>query len=254
MLFIITPNCKGDPQVLADAAEILGWQSYIAPAGWRLPQSMIGQLGAGAVYGERIFCEVVAQQMKWKLSSNSLDWAAKLPKEYLHRDISFTKLGDMRSEKNRKFIKPADGKSFAAKVYESGLDLPKSYVFNDVPVIVSDVMNFTSEYRCFVKNRRVVSVCCYWYPEKSEINNKEHYNRNSETVIKFVNSMLENKDIECANGIVIDVGRYEKPFQREWPFVIMKSSPAYCSDVYGCEIIGTLETIKASCSSEENHV
>jgi hypothetical protein len=239
MYLILTPNLKEDAILVKKAAKSLGFDVFIAPSQWRLSQEMLCQiLGQhGIVYGEAMFCEVIAQQLNWKLYSNSQDWLTKLPHKYVNRKISLTTMGAARKEQNKMFIKPADDiKSFEAKVYMSGADLHPSNVLNDIPVLISEEMNFTSEYRCFVKNRKVVSVCCYKY--LNEANKKEHYQFNNDLVIAFVNDLLRDDAVACAPGAVIDVGKFKKE-----EFAVIEANPAYASGVYGCEIIGALEAI-----------
>src|SRR5271170_2486201 len=204
MLLIVTPNFKGEVPMLAKTAEILGWNVY--HNGWRVPEHLRGT--PGAVYGEQFFCEVVAEQMKWNLLSNSLDWLAKLPEDYTNRKITFTTLAEARKITGEKFIKPADDKAFESKVYDSGNDLPKNSVLDNTPTLVSDVLKFTSEYRCFIKNRKVVAACCYLLKSvgmlDAAINKPENYNNNIEAVISFVNKLLEDERVPCAPGAVID--------------------------------------------------
>lgn len=241
MLLIVTPNFKGEVPILARAAEILGWNVYRSPGGWRLPEEIKGQ--EGAVYGELFFCEAIAQQMGWTLKSNSLDWLAKLPKEYVKRDIYFTNLAEARKITEKKFIKPADDKVFPAQVYENGSTLPQQDYLDNVPVLVSEKVKFVSEYRCFVKNRRVVSISCYLMMK--QINDPLNWYVETEPIVDFVNKMLEDPAIECAPGCVIDAGRFKNR-----DIAIIEQNPAYASGIYGCEIVASLDAIKASCDME----
>jgi hypothetical protein len=241
MLLIVTPNFRGEVPILARAAEILGWEVFRSPGGWRLPAELQGK--AGAVYGELFFCEAIAQQMGWTLKSNSLDWLAKLPKDYLKRDVYFTTLAEARKITEKKFIKPADDKVFPAQVYDDGSALPHQDFLDGVPVLVSDKVKFSSEYRCFVKNRKVVSVSCYLMMKA--INEPSNWYVSTEPIVDFVNKMLEDSSIECAPGACIDVGKF-----KNGDIAIIEANPAYASGIYGCEIVASLDAIKASCEME----
>ena len=243
MLLILPQNYTEEINALANTASILGWD--VERSGWNISDDLDRQ--DGAVYGTEFFCEIIANQMNWKLHFNPLDWLATLPEEYVSRKISFMKFNTARNIKEEKFIKPADDKAFAAKVYKSGDELDKNPILDDVPVLVSDVMKFTSEYRCFIKDNNVVSICCYYYnpigAAKPFINEKDNYYINNDAVAAFVKSLLRDKRVTCAAGSVIDVGRFKKD-----TYAVIESNPAYASELYGCELVGTLDAIKSSCT------
>jgi hypothetical protein len=241
MLLIVTPNFKGEVPILAKAAEILGWEVYRSPGGWRLPEDLKGK--EGAVYGELYFCEVVAQQMNWTLRSNSLGWLARLPNKYTKRNIEFMTLAEARKITEKKFIKPADDKVFPSQVYDNGDALPKQDYLDSVPVLVADKVKFLSEYRCFIKDRKVVSISCYLMMK--EVNAAHNWYINTEPVVDFVNKMLEDDSVECAPGCVIDAGRL-----KNGEIAIVEDNPVYASGIYGCEIAASLDAIKASCLME----
>jgi hypothetical protein len=245
MLLIVSPNYKGEVQLLAETAKILGWDIY--HDGWRIPEHLLHS--PGAVYGEQFFCEVVAEQMNWKLVANPFDWLAKLPETYTARKVSFMKLSEARNITEEKFIKPADDKCFPAKVYSSGKELTTNKDLDDVPILVSHVMKFTSEYRCVVKDRKVITSCCYLYKDyrvaEPEINKPINYNVNYDAVVDFVNTMLADVAVECVESTVIDVGRFKKD-----TYAVIESNPVYASGIYGCEFVAMLDAIKAACINE----
>jgi hypothetical protein len=243
MWLILTPNKQVDVTRLSQTACALGWSIF--DRGWNIPKHILK--APGAVYGERIFCEVIAEQMGWKLLSNTPDWITTLPEEYVSRKISFTNLITARNITDEKFITSCVGKCFEAKVYSSGAELIANEDYDEISVLVSDVMKFTSKYRCFVKNKKVIAVCCYYYKDwnkEPEINSPANYNTNSEPVIKFVNDMLANEKVNCVASTCIDVGRFKKD-----TYAVINSKPSYMSGFYGCEIVAALDAIKTSCVS-----
>lgn len=245
MLLIVSPNYRGEVALLAKTASALDWTIY--NGGWRIPQYLLKM--PGAVYGEQFFCEAISEQMHWKLHTNPLDWLANLPEIYVNRKITFSNLAEARKITEKKFIKPADDKAFISAIYNSGDDLPENKILDNVPVLISDIMNFTSEYRCFVKGRIVVAECCYYLKahnmKEAEINKQVNYDNNSKDVIDFVNNMLKDTRVDCAIGSVIDVGRFKKD-----TYAIIESNPVWASGVYGCELTAVLDTIAAACVSE----
>ena len=78
------------------AAESLGWDVFPAPGTWRMPDKFIEQNIQGVPYGSQLFCEVIAQQMKWKLKQNPFDWLTKVPRKYLKRKVDFMTLAEAK--------------------------------------------------------------------------------------------------------------------------------------------------------------
>lgn len=121
--------------------------------------------------------------------------------------------------------------------------LPQEYA-TDAPVI-------TSRYRCFVKDRTVVASSCYWLKSikmaTAEINRPENYGNNHEAVIEFVSKMLDDEKIKCAPSAAIDVVRYRKD-----TYTVIDSFPTWSSNICGCEVVGVLDAISASCVSKED--
>lgn len=77
----------------------------------------------------------------------------RLPFEYRLRDIVLTSQGEARRLPAPAFVKPPNDKSFPAAVY-TGAALPDGYDAS-MPVLVSAVVRFVAEFRCFVLDRTV---------------------------------------------------------------------------------------------------
>jgi hypothetical protein len=115
---------------------------------------------------------------------------------------------------------------------------------------VKDAGNITSKYRCFVKDRIVVSSCCYWLKSfkmtEAEFDKQQNYDNNHEAVVEVLNKALQDERLKCAQAAAIDVARFKKD-----TYTIIGSSPAWSSDIYGCEMVGVLDAIKTACVSKE---
>ena len=247
MIIIVSSQAKSSEK-LSRAAKIVGYQSFEADHSWKMPDNIKHALGA--VYGGDLFCESVADQMGWALISNPADWVVKLPKEYISRNIYAATVKDaLEIPKEKKFFVKSPSKIFKARVCEGGLTFPTT-VLNDHPVLISDFMNFTSEYKCFVKDKKVVSICCYkWL---NEFNTSAHYGKNNKEVVAFVNKLLADKRVECVSATVINVGKYGKLEDNGGGLAVIDSEPAYMSEIYGCEISASLDTIMSSCGVKTN--
>lgn len=242
MLLIVPPNTENVAEIsaLVQTATCLDWTVCMAPISWRIPKEYLGQ--EGAVYGENYFCEIIADQMNWQLISNDPDWLTKLDeKDHVRRVITMSTLTDAQNLTVKKFIKPANegDNLFPAAVYETGDKLPKYNTVGECPVLLSGTIPYNTEWRCFVKNRKVASVCCYRHMEAKS----EHiWPFDGLVAIEFVNKVLADEKVPCAAACTIDVGRSKKGFMS-----VIESSPAYTSELYGCELVGALDVIKASC-------
>lgn len=85
---------------------------------------------------------------------------------FLGRDIFKTTVGELTDENYPCFIKPSEGiKLFTGEVIESykQIDWLKKYydVTDDVPILVSGLVDFVSEYRCFVHEEELKGIQYY---------------------------------------------------------------------------------------------
>lgn len=243
MLFITQPRVgRSHNEILAlqICAKELGWNVISADGSWRLTNDIINSKSPGVPYGSQLFCEAIAQQMNWKLKMNSFDWLTKVPKKYLKRQVDFMTLKDAKLIDVRKFIKPADDKCFDAKIYEPGEFKPSEFISEDYPVLVSDIVEFTHEYRCFIINNKCVTSSCYIYD--GEIAEPKDYNKFTSGAEKFVNMIIPkiNSKIksECA---VVDVG-----LVKNCTWAVVESNPAWASGLYGCDPYQALLTMKSA--------
>lgn len=231
------------------AARELGWEVFPAPTTWRMEQDFIDSKPKGVPYGSQLFAEIISQQLGWSLIGNSFDWLTKIPIEFTKRKIIFTTTGEAKFYPEKKFIKPADAKMFPAQVYEAGtfdftanVDAKYSeFVPDDSPTLISDIVDFKSEYRCFVKDQKVQTYSCYIHD--GVINHDANWTdpkiyEGLEPPDVFVNRMLETVHSEPA---VIDVG-----IVPGLGWCIIESNQAWASGIYGCDPVEALLVMRAS--------
>lgn len=243
MLFITQPRVgtsHNEIIALHYAAQEHGFQVYPSEMSWRLESDLIDSKLSGIPYGSQLFCETIAQQMNWKLLQNSFDWLAKLPQKFLKRKVDFMTLSEAKKLSERKFIKPADDKCFDAKIYEPGNFTPSDFISSDYPVLVSDVVSWDLEYRCFIKDSQV----CTWsnYMFFGEPNNpKYHYlipgfgGRPEE----FIYSLFS--EIDEVPNCVIDIGIIH---DKGW--AVIETNPIWASGIYGCDPYQIVSAMKDS--------
>jgi hypothetical protein len=233
------------------AAKEIGWDVLSAPQSWRLDDNLIKSGIKGVPYGSSLFCETIAQQMNWNLLRNNFDWLCELPIEYTSRKIELMTLGEAKKITERKFIKPVDIKCFDAKIYESGSFAPHESISNDCPTLVSDPVEFTLEYRCFIENFKVHTWSNYIYED--HIINSKFWKKVPEGIshpCDFVQEMLYDigawagrpASIYNTQASVIDVG-----YIRDKGWAIIETNEAWASGIYGCDPIKVLKVLEKSC-------
>jgi ATP-grasp domain, R2K clade family 2 len=251
MLLITQPRAghsHNEILALQVAARDKGWDVFSAPMGWRLTEEMIASGVKGVPYGSQTFCEVIAQQMGWTLMANQFDWLAKLPPEYLKRKVEFMTLGEAKKIQETKFIKPADDKVFKAGVYTPGTLILSDVIPDDTPTLVSEVVEFDLEYRCFCSPHRVLTWSNYVFHDN--IADPKYWNVIDTSDVSlpddFVNELLSNLSYDD-NAVetfpsVIDVGRIKGK-----GLAIIETNQAWASGIYGCDPSDVLKVLEASC-------
>lgn len=197
--------------------------------------------------------------MGWKLTLNPFDWLSRLPYECLGRKVEFMTLGEAKELPETRFIKPADDKVFDAKVYMPGAlkervyrtitaaeevsrlldDAPEPIIPLDTPCLVSEMVDFVSEYRLFVRDNKVQTCSCYLM--NGDINEPANWEKNVTQVTEKLDYWLENKMIS-SEPAVIDLG-----FLSTGELVIIESNPAWASGIYGCDLDGVLKVLEVAC-------
>lgn len=87
----LSPRGTDDGERLARAAVARGWSVERLPR-WRMPpDASIGP--TLAIYGEPLFCRVLAAQIGRHLLEPPADWMTGLPSDLLGRAVRFTTLG-----------------------------------------------------------------------------------------------------------------------------------------------------------------
>lgn len=206
-----------------------------------------------ALYGEALFTTIIAEQIEYTLLEAPADWLAQIPEQYLNRELQFTTLKQARSIKLPMFIKPAEGKSFQAQIYEVADDLPSPEAQpDDMPVYISEPVKWEIEFRCFVLERKIVTLSVYsrdgefaedengkWLASKQEV----------DAAVKFIQLILEDQSVSMPPAFVLDIGKIAK---RSW--AVIEANPAWAAGIYGCDPIAILPVLQRSCIATDNLV
>lgn len=246
MMLFISPNYgeKRDGALLADCAKKRGVKVHTFFNSWSRSNNILTPNEKGAVYGEQAFCEFIAQEMRWNIYQNSLDWTARLHKSFLKRSVRCLPLKNLKNEEkqssgilDRKYLMPADDKLFQSGIYTDRF--PKAP--SDCPILVSDIVDWSIKYRFIIQYQEIATYCCYRIEHIH--NNPSIWQCQAEyagiTAHQFVSALLER--VNCSPACVIDVG-----YIKGAGWAVDKTLPIWSSEIYGCRIDRFLDALMVS--------
>jgi hypothetical protein len=232
---IFTPRFTDDSQALWKAAGEMGWTTERL-SGWRVPEHL-RSLPDPVLYGEALFGPALAEQLGIGLLSPAEDWLVRLPHEHRQRAITLSTLGAERGRADAAFIKPPNDKSFPAGVYQ-GAELPADYA-DDMPVLVSEVVEWEKEFRCFVLDRRLCTYSLYSrYGELQRDAGFQSDEAEDRELEDFVGTLLADPRVDLPRSIVVDVG-----FIQGAGWACVELNAAWGAGIYGCDPQAALRVI-----------
>jgi hypothetical protein len=146
------------------------------------------------------------------------------------------------------FVKPPNDKSFEAKVYPPG-EVPRQFP-DDMPVLVSEVVAWEKEVRCFVLDRQLRTFSLYL--RGGVLQKEANYESTAEDDAElqaFVGRMLADPRVRLPRAVVLDVGVIRG---RGWAAVELNS--AWGAGIYGCDPAEVLEVIRHAAEPSEPRV
>jgi hypothetical protein len=237
---LLSARQTDDAQKLWRACIAEKWE-VVRVHGWRVPEISSKDV---TVYGEPLFAHHVAQSLGLQLLEPPIDWLPKLPQRWRCRDVRLMTLAEARKTTTRSFIKPADEKCFDARVYSTGAQLPApGPLREDLPVLVQEIVQWTTEFRCFVLDRKLLTASPYWHNgqlAKSEDGSWSGGNDQLEDAISFCDSVLNDETVSLPDAIALDVGIIQN---RGW--AVVECNAAFSSGIYGCDPIEVLRILRA---------
>ncbi|MGH8079113.1 MAG: ATP-grasp domain-containing protein [Lysobacter sp.] len=233
---IFTPRHSDDSQALWKAATQRGWTVERLP-GWRVPEHLQA-LPDPVFYGEALFGPTISEQLGLTLSNPPEDWLVRLPSEYRLRDIRLSTLGAERARTIPAFIKPPNDKSFPASAY-IGSQLPGGYD-EDMPVLVSDVVRWTCEFRCFVLDRSLRTYSLY--SRNGDLARDSGFastEAEDAALTDFMGRLLSDPRVELPRACVVDAGIIEG---QGWACV--EQNAAWGAGLYACNADAVLDVLR----------
>jgi hypothetical protein len=224
---ILSPRHTEDSQRLWRAAGKRGWDVERLTS-WRATEQL-RNIADPVIYVEVLMAPTVATELGIELLEAPENWLPQLPYEYRKRDIALTTLGEARTCENPRFVKPPNDKSFPAGIV-LGRDLPRDFP-DESPVLVSEIVEWNTEFRCFVLDRKVVTFSVYL--RDGELQKESGYatdDAEDEAVTAFTQKVLNDPRVSFPRAFVMDVGVI-----RERGWAVVELNAAWGSGLYGCD-------------------
>jgi hypothetical protein len=190
--------------------------------------------GNATVYGGLRNCRLVAHHLGGRMLEPALDFLPALPEPYRKRDVKLLPLERARDLRQRAFFKPAVASEFPAKVYASGAELEAAPLPPDLPVLVSEVVDFEVELRTFVLDRQVRAWSAYAAFEEAAACAGDRREG-----LAFARRVAADRTVDLPRAVVLDVGRV-----RERGWAVVEANPALASGIYGCDPAAVLEVLR----------
>jgi hypothetical protein len=238
---VLPPRYTPDTIAVGRAAAVAGWAVERLP-GWRVLDWLRGQ--DVTLYGEPLFAAVVAGDLGIALLEPPFDWLPRLPADYRRRDVRLTTLGEARQLRHPAFVKPADDKCLPPRVVTSGADLPGDDVLPGVtPVLVAEPVRWAVEFRCFVLDRRVVTLSAYLRDgDLAQCPDGTWDDPRTEAALEYAHSVCGDPAVALPPAVVVDVGVIDG---RGW--AVVEANAAWGSGIYGCDPSAVLTVVRRAC-------
>lgn len=137
------------PRLTASAARLRDTAQRRGLATVQLPSFTVpAGLTADHLHAGPTFADAVAPLVGVALLEAPAGWLTLLPRELTRRDLTLVPIREAYQLRRPAFIKSPNDKSIKAMIYTDGSRLPgPDAVDPDTPVLVSDLVDFTAEYR-----------------------------------------------------------------------------------------------------------
>jgi len=239
---ILSPRYSDDSITLRRAAVALGWD-VMRLASWRCPEDFGPE--EPVLFAEPLFNAAVAEQLGLTMIEPPEDFLVTLPREYVMRGVRLITAAEARTLPGQVFLKPPNLKTFPAKVYTSGAELPGMPA--EDPVLASEPVEWAVEFRYFVRDRRVHAYSPYWLNGASARNEDEWVIEPDMAAMTrgLVDRLLADTRVELPVAVVIDAG----VIRGVGPAVV-EANEASGSGIYGCDPGDVLEVLRAATVAE----
>lgn len=196
MTVVFPPRLTASARVIRAAAERRGvgtvqLPTFAVPAG----------LTAEHLHAGPDFADTVAPHLGIALLEAPADWLARLPYALIRRRITAVPIREAWQLRTPAFIKSPNDKMIKAMIYSDGTRLPGSdAVDGDTVVLVSDLIDFTTEHRLFTLDGQVHAAS--QYADAGRL----HMADVSPDALAFGKELLAQVGMSLPSAVVIDIG------------------------------------------------
>jgi hypothetical protein len=232
---LLTGRFGRDDQLPWHAALRRGWQCE------RLRGAKVPEIGDDeiVIYAEAFYAPLIEQRLGVKLLNPPEDWLVHLPNSHVNRDIRLATLREARGLSQPKFVKPPNDKSFKARVYNRGDELPAEFD-SEMNVILADPVQWENEYRCFLLDGKVCTASVYTRSGVlAELDDFRASDQEIASAVEFAERVANDATVSVPRATVLDVGTI---VGRGWS--VVEANGAWGSGIYGCDPNGVLEVIR----------
>lgn len=235
---ILSPRYSDDSIKLRRAAIALDWD-VMRLASWRCPDDFDPE--EPVLFAEPLFNEAVAEQLGLAVVEPPVDFLVRLPEEYTKHRLRLTTASEARTLTGPVFLKPPNQKTFPAKVYAGGTQLPE--IPDNDPVLVSEPVEWVAEFRFFVRDRRVHAWSPYWLRGALARSGDEWLVEPEMTALTrgLVDRVLDDPRVDLPGALVIDAG----VIHGVGP-AIVEANVASGAGIYGCDPRDVLEVLRVA--------
>jgi len=233
-------------KALADSARHAGWRAYAFDE-----SPHVKPRGKLVFYGGTDKARATASRFHLALLEPPFDLLAKLPVEFRRRSVECGRFGDLSRLKAPTFVKPADAlnKAFDAGIYASVRDIrtPRR-VNSDSPVLVAEPVEWSAEYRCFIREGELTAWSPYisfGRPVWKAFGPGTLAARAPESILSFCHRLFSRSGVSFPPAFVMDVGMID---DRGW--AVVEFNPAWCSGVLGADPRKVLAVLERACQDE----
>lgn len=201
---VFSPRANDTSHVLASAAQRRGLLTEHL-TGWRVPEGfLVG--GPAHLYAGPLFADAVAADLGIALLEPPDDWLTRLPREAVRREIRMLTMAEAWTLRAPAFLKPPNDKSFPARLYRDGTQLPgPDSVDADTAVLASDPVRFGSEFRLHVLDGEIVTGAQYAIDGDLDIEPLAGH-ESAERILGFAKDVLRECADTLPSAVVVDVG------------------------------------------------
>jgi hypothetical protein len=234
---ILSPRYSDDSITLRRAAIALGWD-VMRLASWRCPEDFEPQ--EPVLHAEPLFNTAIAEQLGLTLVEPDEDFLVRLPGDYVRREVQLLTADKARTLPNPVFIKPPNQKTFPAKLYACGSDLPE--MPGDDLVLASEPVDWVAEFRFFIRDRRVHASSPYWL-NGALARNQDDWVVDADLMAattNLVHRLLNDPNVDIPVAVVLDAGVI-----RDVGPAVVEANAASGSGIYGCDPQDVLEVLPA---------